>query len=180
MLGTEDRPALHAKAKESHGLLQFVQSLMTEHLDRFRKLGDDQYRKAKFLKESSTAALALDQVFQSQQRTLTRSQLQKAFSSYVRCLAFYLKAGGHLVPKCHFMIHLIQRAQLKGNPRMYTTYRDESFNGLIAKIARSVHRRTWANSVHWKSHWLHQKNHQRVNHNSFVKAKKEDVKEDLE
>ena len=46
--------------------------------------------------------------------------------------------------------------------KKYSTYRDESFNGLIARIARSCHRRTWANVIHWKCQALHKKSHDYV------------------
>lgn len=174
MLGTTDRPQLHAKAAESHGLLKFMACLLNSHLGRFRSLGEESYRQAKFLKEAADAAVRFDEVFQTGHRRLDRSELQRAFNSYIRFLSFYKKAGGPLVPKCHFMIHLVQRARFKGNPKMYSTYRDESFNGLIAKIARSCHRRTWANAVHWKCHALHQKNHKKgISSNSFNKPKPE-------
>ena len=53
---------------------------------------------------------------------------------------------------------MIQRALHRGNPRLYSTYRDESLNGIIAKIARSAHRRTWSNVIHFKRNIFHQKN----------------------
>ena len=162
MLGTEDRPALGAKAAESHGLLEFVGSFLTSHLRRLETLGDEKRRKAKYLVEATNAALNLDLVFQSGKRKTSRGESQKAFNHFTKFLSFYSKAGGPLTPKCHFMLHLIQRTVYKGNPRMYTTYRDESFNGLIAKIARSCHRRTWMNAIHWKCRELHCKNHKKV------------------
>ncbi|CAL1136592.1 unnamed protein product [Cladocopium goreaui] len=162
MLGSEDHPSLGAKAAESHGLLEFVHWLFGIHLERFDKLTPEKKRKGKFLLEAAKAAMGLDDVFQAEHRKMTRSQVQKAFNSYVRFLSFYAKAGGNITPKCHFMLHLIQRSLFKGNPRLYTTYRDESFNGLLAKIARSCHRRTWMNAIHWKCRELHSKHHQKV------------------
>ena len=162
MLGTEDHPSLGAKAAESHGLLEFVHWLFGNHLERFDNLTFEKKRKGKFLLEAAKAAMGLDDVFQAEHRKMTRSQVQTAFNSYVRFLSFYAKAGGNITPKCHFMLHLIQRSLFKGNPRLYTTYRDESFNGLLAKIARSCHRRTWMNAIHWKCRELHSKHHQKV------------------
>ena len=60
------------------------------------------------------------------------------------------RAGLALLPKCHMMYHMIQRAVRKGNPRMYSTYIDESLNGVIARVCRSVHRRGWALEVYRK------------------------------
>lgn len=162
MLGAEDRPVLGAKAAESHGLLKFVDWLFDRRLVRFNGLVPEKKRKAKSVQESVKAALLLDSIFQKESRTFTRDDSEKAFSAYKRFLSFFLKAGGNHTPKCHFMMRVIQRTQFKGNPRLYSTYRDETFNGLIAKVARSCHRRTWANVVHWKCNALHEKNHQKV------------------
>ena len=163
MLGSSESPSLHAKAAESHGLALFVKHLFEAHLEDFkRNLPEAAARKAKFLLEASKAASKLDSVFACETRHLSRNQVQEALSAYSRFLSFYSKAEGPLVPKTHFMYHLIQRSLFKGNPRKYSTYRDESFNGQIAKIARSCHRRTWANIIHWKCQGLHDKNHQKV------------------
>lgn len=162
MLGTEDRPELGAKAAESHGLLLFVEWLMDSHLSRFDTLGPDKQQRATFLREAAKAAVKLGHVFQCETRRLTRHQAQTAWNAYVRFLHFYAKANGNITPKCHFMMHLIQRSLFKGNPRLYTTYRDESFNGMLAKVARSCHRKTWMNTIHWKSRELHEKNHRKV------------------
>ena len=162
MLGSSDSPHLHAKAAESHGLALWIQDLLTGHLQDFESLPKESFRKAKFLLEASKAANKLDSLFATENRKLCREQVQEALASYLRFLAFYSKAEGPITPKCHFMIHFIQRSLFKGNPKKYSTYRDESFNGQIAKVARSCHRKTWQNVVHWKCQCLHKKNQQRV------------------
>ena len=37
---------------------------------------------------------------------------------------------------------------------MFSTYVDESYNGAIAKVSRSVHRRNWAMAVYRKLQML--------------------------
>ena len=60
-------------------------------------------------------------------------------------------AGGNTVPKSHVMLeHLVQRVPHLGHPSAYTTYADESTNGIIARIARSCHRRQFGRAVHNK------------------------------
>lgn len=162
MIGTEESPSLHAKAAESHGLLLFIRHLLSKHLEAFQHLPQATSRKAKFLLESSKAAVGLDEVFATESRTLSREQTQTAMGHYARFLSFYNKAGGPTTPKCHFMFHLLQRSIFKGNPRKYSTYKDESVNGQLAKIARSCHRRTWHNAIHWKAQCLHEENFKRV------------------
>lgn len=160
MIGGSNAPGLHAKAAESHGLLLFVRYILDVHGPEFSTLRDPcMARKGKVLLEAATAALDLDVVFSSESRSFTRQESQRALGVYLRFLSFYDKAGGPWIPKCHLMIHLLQNTVFKGNPRLYSTYRDESFNGLIAKIARSCHRRTWHNIVHFKCQALHRRRH---------------------
>ena len=40
------------------------------------------------------------------------------------------------------MLHLIQRMGALGNAKHYMTYKDESWNGVLAKIAATCHRAT--------------------------------------
>ena len=115
-------------------------------------------RRLSLLQSASQAALSMDVVLRQEGRTMGRSQCQTLFQNYTRFLTLYLRAGGVWRPKCHLLVHLIQRALVKGNPRLYSTYRDESLNGIIAKIARSAHRWTWANVIHWKCNRFHKKN----------------------
>ena len=44
------------------------------------------------------------------------------------------------------------RLQEHGNPRCYSTFLDEHFNGMVAKIARSCHRSRWEYQVFAKFH----------------------------
>ena len=43
------------------------------------------------------------------------------------------------VPKHHLMFHLIQRAHVFGNPWMYTTFLDESYNKTLKAVLRNCH-----------------------------------------
>ena len=157
MIGQSSNPSLSAKAAESHGLVSFVAFLLQKHQLAFQSLSHERARKGKVLLEAAKAALQVDTVFKAESRMLSREELQRAFWAYSRFLKFYVEGGGPVIPKCHFMMHLIQRASHKGNPRLYSTYRDESFNGTIAKVARSCHRRTWQNAIHFKCRAIHQK-----------------------
>ena len=52
-----------------------------------------------------------------------------------------------LLEKSYLLIHLIIEARHTGNPCFYSTYRDESFNGVLAKIARATHRLDWYHGI---------------------------------
>ncbi|CAE7583635.1 unnamed protein product [Symbiodinium microadriaticum] len=158
MIGNQDTYNLSAKAAESHGLLKFVLWLLHKYSDEFAKQQDDLARKLALLTAAAEAAHAMDDVLMLEFRQFTRHHCQMLLQLYLRFLTLYLKAGGVWRPKCHLLVHMIQRAADRGNPRLYSTYRDESLNGTIAKIARSAHRRTWSNVIHFKCGIFHQKN----------------------
>ena len=155
MIGTTASPHLSCKAGESHCLAQWVAHMFEANLADFQSLQPPDARQAERLHVAAKAALDLNTVFQTGERFLSREQAQKAFGLYCRFVSFYKRAGGPVTPKIHFMLHLLSRSVQKGNPKFYSTYKDESLNGVIAKIARSCHRRTWHNCVHWKAQLLH-------------------------
>ena len=158
MIGSAEHPCLKVKAAEGQGLLHFVEHLLRKLLPRFSQGPDSKHRNAKLLWEATKSAIELGKNFKTEGRILPRQQILAALQAYNRFLTLYEKAGGPLVPKCHFMHHMIQFAQGKGNPRYYSTYRDETFNGVVAKVARACHRRTWFNAVHYKFSMVHRKN----------------------
>ena len=160
MLGNQETYNLNAKAGESHGLLKFVHWLLSKHLEELTAWSDGCGRQASLLLAAATAALEMENVLGITSRCLTRADCQSLLNSYIRFLAMYRRAGGVLKPKCHLLVHLIQRSLQKGNARLYSTYKDESFNAVVAKIARSAHRRTWANVIHFKAHQVHRKNYE--------------------
>ena len=157
MLGNTETFNLSCKAAESHGLLRFIHWFVGRHIDEFRNLDNDTSRKADMLLAAAKSALDMDSVLGLSSRELDVASLQRLLNCYIRFLLFYGRAGGVLKPKFHLLFHLIQRSLYKGNPKAYSTYRDESLNGIFAKIARSAHRRTWANVIMWKASMYHKK-----------------------
>ena len=53
------------------------------------------------------------------------------------------RAGVRMLPKNHLVLHIGQRAQRQGNPRLHATWKDESLNRQLASIGRSAHRHVW-------------------------------------
>ena len=139
---------LKAKAAETHGLLGFVVNRIemhkvvleaTEHANTFG-----------LLLQAGQSALDFDAVMASHPRAIDETVCGQLFQHYDKFICLCKEAGMHLMPKSHMMYHLLQRAIRKGNPRMYSTYIDESLNGQIARICRFVHRRNWALSLYEK------------------------------
>ena len=55
-----------------------------------------------------------------------------------------------MAPKFHLMLHAIGQVATYGAPKYYATYVDEAFNGVLASIAKTCHRLTWADSIFGK------------------------------
>ena len=92
------------------------------------------------LLEAGRAAQRFNAVMNRAARVATVPELEAMMQHYLHVSILFQRAGGHLTPTFHLMLHCIQRSRCLGNPKHYMTYRDESLNGAIARVARSVHR----------------------------------------
>ena len=150
MCGSKKRPELKVKAAEARGLLLFVVSLLREHMPRFAELGGRAHMKAQLLLASGDAAIEFENLMTAAPRVLAEDTRLLMWAAYMRHLVLYVRAGGQLRPKHHLMMHLLHATKWLGNPRYYATYKDESLNGVIARIGRSCHRTHFGMSVHLK------------------------------
>jgi hypothetical protein len=150
MLGKKRNPSFKGKASETHGLLLFAVGLLEDNMVFFLGAKGDIPLRSMFLMHAGHAALHLDGLFQSSERNLNWSSRQQMLDLFLRFSHLYVRGGGQLVPKFHAMIHLLQWAHIHGNPKYYHTYRDESLNGLIAKIGKSCHFRSFQAVSHYK------------------------------
>ena len=142
---------LKCKAAETHGLLQFAVEMLMKHESALNEnLDPEKQMQFKLLKLAGEAALAFDQILAKHTRQIGDSELLELYDRYNEFVHLSARAGVSTSPKTHLMYHCIQRSFERGNPRAYTTYVDESYNGAIAKVCRSVHRANWALSVYRK------------------------------
>ncbi|CAE7761127.1 unnamed protein product [Symbiodinium sp. CCMP2456] len=145
---------LKAKAAETHGLLNFVVDRLGKHSEILASAS--QAASFDLLLRAGMAAMDFDAVLAAHPRAIDSEACGLLFDKYNRFICLSARAEVPLMPKCHMMYHMIQRAVHKGNPRMYSTYIDESLNGDIARVCRSVHRRGWALAVYRKLSMLEQ------------------------
>ena len=151
MLGKQEDPVMKTKAAETKELLGFVINLFEQY--RAQLVQYDAIR-FKFLFASAQAAAEVSSIMAASGRIMSLDDQQKMLASYTRHVAMYMRAGGNFVPKHHLFFHCIQRIQVLGNPKYYSTYRDESLNGVVVKLARSSHRLVFMESVHDRFRWL--------------------------
>ena len=152
MLGKEEAPNLSAKANEAKNLLEFAILLLERHIAKLDPLMGN------LLLESGRAALKVNQIISESPRNMTANQRQQLMDAYLKHMSLFERAGGNIIPKHHLLIHCFQRTSVLGNPKFYHTYKDESLNGVIVKIARSSHRLTFYETVHKKFNVLRKLN----------------------
>jgi hypothetical protein len=154
MIGPEDNPVLTAKGNETSTLIKFTRELLESNIDKLKACREDIGGASVYLLEASRAALEFDNMLRSKTRRLDEDFVKDLMIQYLHMSSMYQRAGGHLIYKHHLMTHAIQKSHYMGNPRFYTTYRSESFNGVLARMARSVHSITFYKNIHYKASLL--------------------------
>ena len=143
MLGTRDKPRLHAKAAETRHLLGLAVQLTREHKDHFSAS-----LPARFLARACREMKSFYDVMYVEKRRLSPGGLLALRSHMAYFLSSWKACGGHMYYKHHMAWHMVQRAETAGNPRFYHTFADEGENRAIGKVAKAVHGgRTFYKSV---------------------------------
>lgn len=150
MLGTEDSPSFKGKAAEVHGLVKFVKQMFEKYSSRFAAVSADIKFQSEALLEASKAALKFDEILLSRQCAMTDTDIDMLMQHYLHFATLYERAGGNLTQKFHLMCHGIQNSSYFGNLNLHTTYKSESFNGVLARIAAQCHKRNWYSDLFWR------------------------------
>lgn len=117
------------------------------HVGRTAEEADQSQLQASLLLEGFREATRFEQVLRESPRDMTEEQQKLALFHYSRVIVLFDRCGGNLTPKFHLLLHQVQEYSFFGNARYYHTYADESFNAIIAKLARASHRLCWAEGV---------------------------------
>ena len=156
MLGSKKRPMMSVKAAEAKGLLEFAVKLLGESLPKLAA-GDPKRDTGEMLLASGAAAQRVEELLRNDgTETVAPAKQQELLNYYMRHFTLFHRAGGKLYPKHHMMFHLIINCGRMGAPSLHATFRDESMNGVIARIARSCHRNHFGEVVHYKFNALQQ------------------------
>lgn len=152
MLGKKHNPMLKAKAAETKSLLGFATKLLQDNIGRVSD--PDLELQGKLLLASCVEAEQFDSILRYNSRVMSEELQAHLLKTVSRFTTLYVRAGGVLLPKHHLLIHLVLDTNRNGNGTYYATYKDEEFNGLVAKIAKSCHKSTWHVSIFMKVHIL--------------------------
>ena len=146
------------KAAEARGLLEFLSELMNESVPKLE--GTRDHDKGLMLQASVASGIDFDKMLRGGSLELIGGVLvprplqQRMLDSYTHHVTLYIRGGGELKPKHHLLFHLVLRCHYLGHPSLHATFRDESLNGVIARIARSAHRNTFSLTTHRKCNIL--------------------------
>ena len=138
MIGTETRPTLKLKAAETKHIFPFVVELVRRHADGLRA---DVHVDA--LIAACQTLLDYTDVLAREPRLVSEEAQKVCLQSCRRHLELCRRAGVHMKPKHHLWEHITEDVALKGNPRHYVTYCDESLNRDFERIEQSCHRKTF-------------------------------------
>ena len=140
MLGTRTRPSLATKGAETGTLLRFVADLLRK---RQAALG----AQAEPLLGAGEALVLLQATMHSSPAAMGPAAKQQLVGAATRAFVLCKAAGVPLTPKFHLMLHLVSRVHMFGNPTCHSTFVDEGYNGRLATLACTLHRRTFYKRV---------------------------------
>ena len=124
-----------AKAAETHGLLAFVCEILAKYKALLSTSGSEENQLFfELATHAGQSALAFDAVMARHGRYINAQIAGEMLMHYDRFIVLCSRAGFPLLPKAHLMYHCIQRSVLQGNPRTYSTYADESYNGAVSAL----------------------------------------------
>ena len=130
-IGSLKAPNLAAKGGQTVDIVPFCTRLMDEcsHLS----------EKFILLARAGRAIADFEVTMKPQPRVLSDSAQNRLLNACITHCVAYQMAGGCCVPKHHWWLHLAHGSGWGGNPKGYSTYGDESENGLVAKQGRFAH-----------------------------------------
>ena len=114
------------------------------------KPGCQLHLQAMLLRAAANEAILFNGLIKSSTRTVSDQHVESMQKSYSRFFVLYERAGGNVTPNFHLMLHAISQATRYGAPKWFATYVDEAFNGVLASIAKTCHKLTWAETVFTK------------------------------
>ena len=101
----------------------------------------------KLLREATNQAVVFNDLIKSSSRQVSPGYQQSMLQAYTRFFILYDRAAGNVTPKFHLMLHSIGQVAAFGSPKYFATYVDETFNGVLAGIAKHCHKLVWAETV---------------------------------
>ena len=90
------------------------------------------------LLEAARALVAMVQVWEREGTNMSPSATQQCFDHWVVFLRHTAEVEDVHIPKRHLVAHLLSQMAQFGNPRRYSTWRDESLNRVFKAACRTT------------------------------------------
>ena len=139
MIGTPDRPTLHAKAAESGSMLAFAVHFVRAHAPKMPR--------GAALLGAGEGLLTYMLVTRSNPCRMPPVARQAIADGFIRFLTLSDDAGVNWQPKQHLMTHLLKDMAFFGNPRFTGTWVGEGLNKQLAAVCRTAHAAVWSRRV---------------------------------
>lgn len=132
-------PKVKAKGMHTRGLFYFAMWVLERHCSNFRH-GRDLLASGNFVVTYFRVLRDCGSNVPDETRNFLLDCVRSSNALFQSC-------GGRLRPKHHAWMELTRRCNTLGNPLHYSTYRDETFNCTMVRIAEKVHARRFAIAV---------------------------------
>ena len=145
LIGSGAPPCIDAKAMHSRMLFLFSIVLLSKIESRLQ----GQVREsAKGLLRASECLQKWYGIIQKPTTIIPETDCKNAIRlARKHCTLWSAHSGHSCKPKHHALVDMSRQMRKFGNPSKFSTYNDESFNGLAARLARSVHPANFALAV---------------------------------
>ena len=147
MIGTRADQKLKTKAAETHAFALF---LISEIGIRGRCLGDEDQLK---LGQAGSHLMSMIEIWKTSSWRMDREQSQRVLDHY-KIHVQLMRSYDCFAPKHHIMIHPLLDSPIKGNPRIYQEFLDESLNKTLRATCRHAHQMCFDQSVLLRMHEL--------------------------
>ena len=124
--------------------------LLEESVHKLSHHGNDNQVCVGLLIAAGRAALDFEGILETHPQNMSIDSRQQLLAAYSNHVELFERAGARLSPKNHLLLHGVLLTRKSGNMRFYHCYRDESSDGVLAVVARSCHRRSFAYLTHQK------------------------------
>lgn len=142
MLGNKDNPLMHmCGGAEIRSLLPFVVAM----LKKFK--GVLPVNQTSLLERSGEALIRYYTITRQHGCNVPVDSVQAMFDCAISHNTLFEEVSGKAQPKSHMFVHMVKQSMFMGNPRVRSTINNESLNGTVAVLSRSVHRAVFMKAV---------------------------------
>ena len=139
MIGTRNDKQLKTKGAETWGILKFLVMQLAVHGARLGHEG-------RTLHEAGCCLAQMQTIFNKAGMTIPQRQTQLGFELYSKFMVL-MEPYDAFTPKHHMVYHLLGNLAFFGNPRLYSTWFDESLNKLFKRVCKDTNQYNFEKAI---------------------------------